>query len=109
MTRSESRDEHRITKPDFDAIMQDGYFRGRIQRAWRVAGPENPTSARPTTGTSSSITMIGAGSCLMVRARRIVIPVRVANQEDLDVGEFETKFSNARPNERNIGFEIAVD
>jgi len=38
-----------------------------------------------------------------------VVPVRVADQENPDVAELESQFLDTGANQRNIGFEIAVD
>jgi len=38
-----------------------------------------------------------------------VIPVRVADQEDLDVAELEPELLDARFDQRNVRLEIAVD
>ena len=38
-----------------------------------------------------------------------MVPVRVADEQDLDVAELESEFLDAGANQRDVGLEIAVD
>ena len=51
----------------------------------------------------------GAGEPFDHRDAGVVIPVRAADEEDLDVAELEAELLDAGANEREVVFEIAVD
>jgi hypothetical protein len=104
-------DQHGVTELDLVAVMQHTIdFRRRIQRACRMA----VLKVGFATGFNHAHIsvhhhVLGAGVFLDRCARPVVIPVSVTDEQDLDIAILEPKPFDARSNERNIGFQIAVD
>ena len=114
MSRGFVRDENRTPEPHFVPVVKDPVdFRRRI-----------PTSRSPDRRTVGKILsaaaldhghitihhhVLGMGQAQHLGAAGVVVEVRVAYQQDLDIGESETELLDAAADQRNRRFEARVD
>ncbi len=111
VARGEVGDEDGAAEFHFIAIVQDAIdLCGRIEKFWPAAILKIGFAAGFDDGDVGIHDHVGcSGQLLDFGAAGVVVPVGVADQEDFCVFELEAELFDAGLEQRDVGFEIAVD